>query len=184
MAVIRFVETNERMEDPAKIAEYLQGQGIIYENWDISRLQGELQENYAVTPELQQSILDTFKDEIAALSAKRGYQSQDIVVLSKATPGIEELLVKFQDEHHHTEDEVRFIVDGEGVFTIKGPNDETYYDVILYPGDLISVPAYTRHWFTLTDLRKVKAIRIFESKDGWAAVYDESLIPADKAKVL
>jgi 1,2-dihydroxy-3-keto-5-methylthiopentene dioxygenase len=70
------------------------------------------------------------------------------------------------------------------VFTIVGPHDDTYYDVIFYPGDLISVPAYTRHWLTLTDLRKVKAIRIFERKDGWGAVYDESLIPADKAKVL
>ena len=115
-----------------------------------------------------------FKPEIDALSAKRGYKSQDIIVLSKATPGLEDLLVKFQDEHHHTEDEVRFIVDGEGVFTIKGPKDGVYFDVVLYPGDLISVPANTRHWFTLTDLRKVKAIRIFESKDGWVAVYDES----------
>ncbi|TCP55499.1 ARD/ARD' family protein [Tumebacillus sp. BK434] len=69
---------------------------------------------------------------------------------------------------------MRFIVDGEAIFTLKGPNDDTYYDVFLYPGDLISVPTNTRHWFTLTDLRKVKAIRIFESKDGWVAVYDES----------
>lgn len=26
----------------------------------------------------------------------------------------------------------------------------------------------------ISDLRKVKAIRIFDSKDGWVAVYDES----------
>ncbi|MBL0386554.1 cupin domain-containing protein [Tumebacillus sp. ITR2] len=184
MAVIRFVESQELIEGTENVAKYLESQGIIYENWDITRLQGELKDSYEVTPELQQAIIDVFGAEIKALSEKRGYQSQDIVVLSKQTPGLEDLLVKFVDEHHHTEDEVRFIVDGEGIFTIKGPNDDTYYDVILYPGDLISVPAYTRHWFTLTDLRKVKAIRIFESKDGWVAVYDESLIPTDKAKVL
>ncbi|KEO82102.1 cupin domain-containing protein [Tumebacillus flagellatus] len=184
MAVIRFVESQELIEGTENVANYLESQGIIYENWDISRLQGELKDSYEVTPELQQAIIDVFGEEIKALSAKRGYQSQDIVVLSKQTPGIEDLLVKFVEEHHHTEDEVRFIVDGEGIFTIKGPKDDMYFDVILYPGDLISVPAYTRHWFTLTDLRKVKAIRIFESKDGWVAVYDESLIPADKAKVL
>lgn len=174
MAVIRFVETNERIENAEEISKYLETQGIIYENWDITKLQGELQQNYEVTPERSEAILNVFKPEIDALSAKRGYKSSDIVVLSKATPNIEDLLVKFQDEHHHTEDEVRFVVDGEGVFTIKGPNDGVYFDVVLYPGDLISVPANIRHWFTLTDLRKVKAIRIFESKDGWVAVYDES----------
>ncbi|HEU4965433.1 MAG TPA: cupin domain-containing protein [Bacilli bacterium] len=174
MPAIRFVETNERLEGVQAVSEYLQTQGIIYEHWDISKLPTELKEDYNVTPELQQAILDTFKPEIDALSEKRGYKSSDIVVLSEKTPNLEDLLVKFVDEHHHTEDEVRFIVDGEGVFTIKGPKDDVYYDVILYPGDLISVPTNTRHWFTLTDLRKVKAIRIFESKDGWVAVYDES----------
>jgi 1,2-dihydroxy-3-keto-5-methylthiopentene dioxygenase len=174
MPVIRFVETNERIENVEEIANYLESQGIIYEKWDISKLQGDLKENYEVTPELSEAILNVFKEEIDALSAKRGYKSSDIVVLSEATPNLEDLLVKFQAEHHHTEDEVRFIVDGEGVFTIKGPKDGVYFDVILYPGDLISVPANTRHWFTLTELRKVKAIRIFESKEGWVAVYDES----------
>jgi 1,2-dihydroxy-3-keto-5-methylthiopentene dioxygenase len=43
-----------------------------------------------------------------------------------------------------------------------------------YPGDLIFAPTNTRHWFTLTDLCMVKAIRIFESNDGWVVVYDES----------
>jgi 1,2-dihydroxy-3-keto-5-methylthiopentene dioxygenase len=174
MPVIRFVESNERIEGVENVAQYLETQGIIYEHWDITKLPVELKEDYNVTAELQQAILDVFRPEIDALSEKRGYKSSDIVVLSKETPNLEELLVKFVAEHHHTEDEVRFIVDGEGIFTIKGPKDGVYFDVILYPGDLISVPANTRHWFTLTDLRKVKAIRIFESKDGWVAVYDES----------
>lgn len=180
MAYIRFVESNERIEDPAKVVEYLATQGIVYENWDISKLQGDLQTDYKVTPELQAAILGVFKPEIDALSEKHGYLSSDIVVLSDQTPNLEDLLVKFQAEHHHTEDEVRFIVDGEAIFTIKGPKDGVYFDTVLYPGDLISVPTNTRHWFTLTDLRKVKAIRIFESKDGWVAVYDESEIATTK----
>ncbi|ASS76255.1 acireductone dioxygenase [Tumebacillus algifaecis] len=174
MPSIRFVATDERIEGVEQVTEYLNTQGIVYEYWDISKLPLELQEDYKVTPELQEAILNTFRPEIDALSEKHGYKSSDIVVLSDQTPNLEDLLTKFKDEHHHTEDEVRFIVDGEAIFTLKGPKDDTYYDVILYPGDLISVPTNTRHWFTLTDLRKVKAIRIFESKDGWVAVYDES----------
>lgn len=176
MAEVRIVETNEWIRGDADVSAYLEKQGIIYEKWDISRLQGDLKDDYKVTPELQQAILDVFKEEISALSAKRGYKSQDIVVISDQTPNLDDLLEKFKAEHHHTEDEVRFIVDGEAIFTIKGHDDGQWFDTYLYAGDLISVPANTRHWFTLTDLRKVKAIRIFESKDGWVAVYDESLL--------
>lgn len=174
MAYVRIRETGEVINEPAAVSEYLKSQGIVYQNWDISKLQGELKEDYQVTPELQAAILGVFKPEIDALSEQHGYLSSDIVVLSDQTPNLEDLLVKFQGEHHHTEDEVRFIVDGEAIFTIKGHKDGVYFDTVLFAGDLISVPTNTRHWFTLTDLRKVKAIRIFESKDGWVAVYDES----------
>jgi 1,2-dihydroxy-3-keto-5-methylthiopentene dioxygenase len=173
MTAIRIHETNERIEGKEKVSAYLERQGIIYETWDISRLQGELKEEYALTEEQKQSIIDLYKEEIAALSAKRGYRSQDIVVLSDATPNLDALLDKFKAEHHHTEDEVRFVVDGHGIFAIKG-QDGTYFDVELEPGDLISVPAGTRHWFTLMDDRRIKCIRIFESTEGWAAIYEEA----------
>ncbi|MFC4768153.1 1,2-dihydroxy-3-keto-5-methylthiopentene dioxygenase [Effusibacillus consociatus] len=173
MAQIRFHVTNERIENPEEVAKYLETQGVIYERWDISRLQGNLKEEYALSDEQKQEILNLFKPEIDALSAKRGYKSADIVVLSDKTPNLDQLLDMFKKEHHHSEDEVRFIVDGHGIFALKGPKDGVYFDVELEAGDLISVPNGTRHWFTLMEDRKVKAIRIFESTEGWAAIYDQ-----------
>lgn len=173
MAQIRFHATNERIENREEAAKYLEGQGVIYERWDISRLQGTLQEEYALSDEQKNDILQLFKPEIEALSAKKGYQSADIVVLSEKTPNLEQLLDMFVKEHHHAEDEVRFIVDGHGIFAIKGPADGVYFDVELEAGDLISVPEGTRHWFELMDDRKVKAIRLFTTKEGWAAIYEE-----------
>lgn len=173
MAQIRFHETNERIENAAEVAKYLEGQGVIYENWDISRLQGHLKEEYALGDVEKQEILNLFKPEIDALSAKRGYKSADIVILSDKTPNLDQLLDMFKKEHHHSEDEVRFIVDGHGIFAIQGPKDGVFFDVELEAGDLISVPNGTRHWFELMEDRKVKAIRIFESAEGWAAIYDK-----------
>ena len=49
MAIIRFVESQDVIEGAENVANYLDTQGIIYENWDISKLQGDLQENYEVT---------------------------------------------------------------------------------------------------------------------------------------
>lgn len=179
MAQIRFHGTNERIENPSEVENYLKEQGVIYEQWDISRLQGELKEGYSLTDEQKQQILDLFKPEIDSLSEKRGYKSADIVILSDNTPNLDQLLEMFVKEHHHAEDEVRFIVDGHGIFAIQGPKDGVFFDVELEAGDLISVPNGTRHWFELMNDRKVKAIRIFESKEGWAAIYEKDVVSAN-----
>lgn len=173
MAYITFRDTNEQIVKGNEVAEYLQTQDVIYEKWGVERLTGELKENYTLTDEQKQQIIESFRPEIADLSARRGYQTEDIIVLSDTTPNLDTLLDKFKEEHHHTDDEVRFCVDGHGIFTLKA-NDGRYFDVVMEPGDLISVPAYTRHWFTLCDDRKIKCIRIFVTPAGWEAIYEEA----------
>ena len=61
---------------------------------------------------------------------------------------------------------------GHAIFAIQG-NDEKWFDVRLNPGNLISVPESTRHYFTLQEDRKVVAVRIFVSPAGWVAIYDK-----------
>jgi cupin superfamily acireductone dioxygenase involved in methionine salvage len=90
-----------------------------------------------------------------------------IVALSDATPNLDELLKKFEQVHVHTEDEVRAITAGNGIFTIKG--DSGYFDVELSPGDVISVPVNTPHFFTLMKNRQVVAVRLFIDASGWVA---------------
>ncbi|BAU29651.1 acireductone dioxygenase apoprotein [Aneurinibacillus soli] len=172
MAYITFRDTQEQIVTGHEVTEYLQTQDVIYENWGVERLTGELKENYTLTGEQKQQIIESFRPEIAELSARRGYQTEDIIVLSDATPNLDTLLDKFKAEHHHTDDEVRFCVDGHGIFTLKA-TDGRYFDVVMEPGDLISVPAYARHWFTLCDDRKIKCIRIFVTPAGWEAIYEE-----------
>lgn len=175
MAYITFRDTNEQIVKGNEVVDYLQTQDVIYEKWGVERLTGELKENYTLTDEQKQQIIESFRPEIADLSSRRGYQTEDIIVLSDATPNLDTLLDKFKEEHHHTDDEVRFCVDGHGIFTLKA-NDGRYFDVVMEPGDLISVPAYTRHWFTLCDDRKIKCIRIFVTPAGWEAIYEEASV--------
>ncbi|WP_216701042.1 cupin domain-containing protein [Priestia filamentosa] len=173
MANIRLHKTNERIENQEEVAVYLQSQEVIYENWDISKLPLHLQENYRLKEEEKEEILATFKEEIADISARRGYKAQDVISLSAATPNLDELLNNFQREHHHTDDEVRFIVSGHGIFVIQG-KDGHFFDVELEPGDLISVPENIQHYFTLMDDRKVVAIRIFVTTEGWVPIYADT----------
>ncbi|MGG0384786.1 cupin domain-containing protein [Priestia filamentosa] len=173
MANIRLHKTNERIENQEEVAGFLQSQEVIYENWDISKLPLHLQENYCLKEEEKEEILATFKEEIADISTRRGYKAQDVISLSDATPNLDELLNNFQREHHHTDDEVRFIVSGHGIFVIQG-KDGHFFDVELEPGDLISVPENIQHYFTLMDDRKVVAIRIFVTTEGWVPIYADT----------
>ncbi|MGI2824924.1 1,2-dihydroxy-3-keto-5-methylthiopentene dioxygenase [Bacillus cytotoxicus] len=170
MAQIRIHEINTRIENEKEVQLFLQKKDVLYEKWDISKLPAHLQNNYALTDENKEEILTLFSNEIADVSQRRGYKAHDIISLSSATPNLDELLINFKQEHHHTDDEVRFIVNGHGIFAIQG-KDGRFFDVELEPGDLISVPENVRHYFTLQDDRQVVAIRIFVTTAGWVPIY-------------
>jgi 1,2-dihydroxy-3-keto-5-methylthiopentene dioxygenase len=177
MAYIYFQATGNQISNQEEVFSFLNSQEVIYENWDITNLPNHLKEKFILTDEEKNEILSTFSDEIAAISEIRGYKAQDVIALSENTPNLETLLVNFQKEHHHTDDEVRFIVSGHGVFIIQG-KDGSFFEVHLEPGDLISVPPNIRHYFTLKEDRKVVAIRIFVTTEGWVPIYENKEVKA------
>ncbi|GAA0344797.1 acireductone dioxygenase [Bacillus carboniphilus] len=172
MTTIKIQGTNEVIENQEEVVAFLDQQGVIYEQWDINQLPEGLREKYALSDEEKQQILDAFASEIADISERRGYQAQDVISLSDTTPNLDQLLQNFKQEHHHTDDEVRFIVSGHGVFIIQGA-DGRFFEVYLNPGDLISVPPNVRHYFTLQEDRKVVAVRIFVTPEGWVPIYEK-----------
>ncbi|MEM6934874.1 MAG: cupin domain-containing protein, partial [Pseudomonadota bacterium] len=79
---------------------------------------------------------------------------------------------RFLAEHTHSEDEVRFFVDGEGLFTLH-LNDHVF-EVLCQRGELISVPANTPHWFDMGPNPSFVAIRLFNNPEGWVANFTGS----------
>ena len=113
------------------------------------------------------AILEVYAAEIEALKAEAGYQSVDVVALAPDHPDREMLRGKFLSEHIHGEDEVRFFVDGEGLFTLH--EQGRVFNMLCTKGDLISVPAGMRHWFDMGPAPRFTAIRLFVNPDGWVA---------------
>ncbi|MFN2745946.1 MULTISPECIES: 1,2-dihydroxy-3-keto-5-methylthiopentene dioxygenase [Bacillus] len=176
MATIRIHdEQNTVIENSEEVKKYLDQQGVIYEQWDITKLSAGLREKYDLTDAEKQEILNSFQSEIKDISERRGYKAQDVISLSDENPKLDELLKNFKQEHHHTDDEVRFIVSGHGIFAIEG-KDGVFFDCLLSPGDLISVPENTRHYFTLQEDRKVVAVRIFVTTEGWVPIYEREQV--------
>ncbi len=172
MPKIVFRDTGETIEGVEAVKEFLDKYGITYERWGVERLSPELRENYELTPEQQQEIINAYKEELERLKKEKGYITEDIVVLSEKTPNLDDLMAKFKREHHHVDDEVRFVVDGSGIFPVK--IEGRVVDIHVGPGDLIVVPAGARHWFELDEQRKIKCIRVFKTPAGWEAIYNEN----------
>ena len=169
MAVLNNPVTNQTLTEPSAITEYLAGIGIDYERW----------ENVTPVPDdaSDEEILHAYADEIETLKAKGGYVTADVINVVPTTPGLDAMLAKFNREHWHDEDEVRFIVKGRGLFHIA-PDGGDVVSIEMAPGDLIRVPRGTRHWFNLCGDRTVRAIRLFQDMSGWTPHYTESGVDA------
>ena len=114
-------------------------------------------------PASYQSPLDQLKTE-------RGYVEQDMVALSPETPNLDAICAKFIDEHHHDDDEVRFVLEGEGIFDIRS-RDDRWMRVVVEQGDLIVVPKDRHHRFLLTEKKQIRCVRLFRDQSGWVPHY-------------
>jgi 1,2-dihydroxy-3-keto-5-methylthiopentene dioxygenase len=158
MAILEF--RGKTFSDPTAIKSVLSTYGIPYECWGVKGLVDTSAEG----------VLATYAADIGKLKADRDYVTEDVIALDPSTPNLDTLLAKFSDEHHHTDDEVRFTVAGEGVFEINVTADERV-KFTAQPGDLIVVPAWRRHLFYLTTKKTIRCIRLFKDKSGWEAHY-------------
>ena len=169
MAIIDIARKSIRLTDTTEITAYLAGIGIDYEPW----------ENIRDVPAdaSDDEILAAFADEIEVLKSKGGYVTADVINVVPTTPGLDEMLNKFNREHWHDEDEVRFIVKGHGLFHIA-PKGGDVVSIEMEAGDLIRVPRGTLHWFNLCGDKTVRAIRLFQDMSGWTPHYTDSGIDA------
>jgi 1,2-dihydroxy-3-keto-5-methylthiopentene dioxygenase len=170
MAVVDVPNKSLRLTNAAEIDAYLGGIGIDYERWDnLKQVSADASD---------QEILEGYADEIEALKKKGGYVTADVINIVPTTPGLDAMLDKFNKEHWHDEDEVRFIVKGHGLFHIA-PEGGDVVSIEMEAGDLISVPRGTRHWFNLCGDKTVRAIRLFQDVSGWTPHYTGSGVDAE-----
>lgn len=116
-----------------------------------------------------ESVLSAYKESIDALCAAQGYQTVDVISLDASVAQLPSLRNKFLSEHTHAEDEVRFFVAGQGLFSLH--IDHQVFEVLCQAGDLIGVPAGTPHWFDMGPKPAFTAIRFFNNPEGWVASY-------------
>ena len=114
-------------------------------------------------------ILEAYAPQVERLKAMGGSRSIDVVSVVPDHPERATMRTKFLSEHTHAEDEVRFFVRGQGLFTLHA--DGRVWNVLCCAGDLMSVPAEMPHWFDMGAAPDFTAIRMFVNPDGWIASF-------------
>lgn len=152
-------DQGQRVEDSAEISRILAEAGIGFERWDAGRTLPAGAD--------QEAILEVYGEHVARLKRERGFTTADVVRLTPDHPQRAEFREKFLDEHTHSEDEVRFFVEGSGLFCLH--IGDQVLGVHAEAGDLIAVPAGTRHWFDMGPAPHFAAIRLFTNTEGWVA---------------
>jgi 1,2-dihydroxy-3-keto-5-methylthiopentene dioxygenase len=164
MAVLRFpAEDNRRIDGEAAIRKELGAMGIDYERWSLDRVPAESPAD---------AVMGAYADEIAEMKRRGGYVTADVIDVNPATPNLEAMLARFDKEHTHDEDEVRFILAGRGIFFLHIGGRVASVEV--GPGDMLRVPRGTTHWFTLCEDRRIRAVRWFQDTSGWTPLYTDS----------
>ena len=169
MALIRIPERQQTIAGADEVGQFLAPYGISYERWESTPRVG---------PEASaDAVLDAYADKLDELKARGGYTTADVIQVTPATPNLDTMLAKFSREHWHDEDEVRFIVEGRGLFHISPPGGPVFA-IEVEAGDMISVPRGTHHWFDLCTERRIRAIRLFQDVSGWTPRYTDSGVDA------
>ncbi len=162
-------ELLQQTSDVQEIVPILNAIGVRYEQWEA---------NEQLPAEFDQAkVIAAYQKDVDRLARENGYLTVDVVRMFPNSPKKVELRNKFLNEHTHTEDEVRFFVEGSGLFYLHV--QDKVYIVLCEKGDLISIPPNYTHWFDMGMDPYFTAIRFFIEPGGWIANFTGSQI-ADK----
>jgi 1,2-dihydroxy-3-keto-5-methylthiopentene dioxygenase len=166
MAILSIPDQHLTEHNPSAIRAFLNERGVFFDQWAAAVVFSD-----TATPD---EILAAYAKDLKPFMEAGGYQTADVITINHLTENYDAIRAKFLAEHTHSEDEIRFFVDGQGLFWFHLENGEIF-NVLCQKGDLISVPEGTKHWFDAGESNPfVKAIRIFIDMSGWVPVYTQS----------
>jgi 1,2-dihydroxy-3-keto-5-methylthiopentene dioxygenase len=142
--------------DSKKITEALKKIGVEFERWETRTLSPEASND---------DVLEAYKSDVERIKNTQGFQTADVLRVNARTENKPAIRAKFLNEHTHDEHEVRFFVEGAGMFYLR-VNGKVHM-VLCERGDLISVPTGTTHWFDMGANPDITAIRFFTNTTGW-----------------
>lgn len=168
MTILEIPDQNWSTTEESAIRTFLNERGVIFERWSAHQ---------PLAPAASsEDVLSAYAHALNPYMEKHGYQTADVIRILPDMEGIDAIRAKFLEEHTHSEDEIRFFVEGKGAFwfNLDRSQEDPVFCLVCEAGDFISVPAGFKHWFDMGAEPKVTAIRVFSNKEGWVPSYTQS----------
>src|SRR5438445_10652006 len=99
------------LTEPEAIRHKLGEIGVLFERWEASCELG--------AHATQQEVIEAYRGSIDRLTTTFGFKSVDVISIAADHPQKAAMREKFLSEHTHDDFEVRFFVDGQGMFYIR-----------------------------------------------------------------
>ena len=148
-------------DDPQIIQQELGGRGIGFERWPV---RSPLPQGAD-----QATVLQAFSKDVKRVMTEAGHASVDVLRVTPSHPDKTSLRQRFLSEHSHAEDEVRFFVEGRGLFCLHIGRE--VLAVLCEQDDLIHIPAGTRHWFDMGEHPQFCVLRFHGTNSEWLATF-------------
>jgi len=147
----------EQTTDPQNISVLLDEIKVRFEQWEAT---------HPLSPSsTENEIKLAYQSGIERIMREDGFEFIDVLRMYPDHPKKVELRDKFLNEHTHDEPEVRFFVEGSGLFFFHVGN--RIYSVLCERRDLMSIPPNYPHWFDMGAEPFFTAIRFFTRTEGW-----------------
>lgn len=138
------------------IASTLAEHGVRFERWQPAPIEKGASDA---------DIIAAYRAQIDAL----GYREVEVLNVTGDHPQKHELRAGFLDERRYSEDEVRFFVAGQGLFSLH--IGDCVYAVRCEKNDLLIIPAGLAHWFDMGENPHFVALRLFNTAEGWVPAF-------------
>jgi 1,2-dihydroxy-3-keto-5-methylthiopentene dioxygenase len=105
--------------------------------------------------------------DLAQIRKDRSYDYHDVIEVSPGKlENYEQKIKNFFEEHIHTDEEIRYCLNGSGYFDIRDSEDK-WIRIWVHKGDCIVLPAGCYHRFTLDEENYIKVMRLFVGEPVW-----------------
>lgn len=133
------------------IASTLAEHGVRFERWQPSPIEKGASEA---------EMIAAYQPQIDAL----GYACVELMNVTSAHPQAAEMRAQFLDERRYSEDDARFFIAGQGLFSLHV--GDYVYGVRCEKNDLLVIPAGQAHWFDMGENPHFVALRLFNTAQG------------------
>ena len=120
-----------------------------------------------------EAVLGAYQAQIKQLHGDTGLTAVDVLNFASNRTQSDELRARYLQEHSYSVDQVLLCVAGRGLLAVH--IGEQVFELLCGKGDLVVLPAGTRHWLDIGEQPDLLAIRLRASADDTASVTGDSL---------